>query len=253
MAVNIGIISGEGGVGKTTTSINLGMALNHFGYDVTVVDANLSTPNVGVYLGVSKVPVHLHHALLGKKNIQEAVYSHHSGTKIVPASISISHIGNYGVDSLRKALVDLDKVTDVVLIDGAAGLGNETMATVNASDKIIVVTNPELPAITDALKTIKLCDKLRKEVIGVVVSRYGRKQDVSIENIKAMLEVPIIGIIPRDVAIKDALRMNDSVVITHPMSDSSIGFKKLAANLLGVEYEPSYEQPVSFWKRIFKK
>jgi MinD-like ATPase involved in chromosome partitioning or flagellar assembly len=85
----IAFISGKGGVGKTTTVVGLGTALNHFGKNVTIVDANLSTPNVALHFGVPIVPVSLHDVLRGKKDIMEAVYLHKSGTKIIPGSIEI--------------------------------------------------------------------------------------------------------------------------------------------------------------------
>jgi septum site-determining protein MinD len=83
----IAVISGKGGVGKTTTAINLGTALNKFGKDVIIVDANLTTPNVGLHLGAPIVPVNLNHVLLGKAKVADAVYEHESGTKIVPSSL----------------------------------------------------------------------------------------------------------------------------------------------------------------------
>ena len=71
MSKLITITSGKGGVGKTTTAINLGAALNAFGKDVVVLDANLTTPNVGLHLGAPLVPVSLNHVLSGKANIIE--------------------------------------------------------------------------------------------------------------------------------------------------------------------------------------
>ena len=59
------ITSGKGGVGKTTTAINLGAAINHFGRDVLIVDGNLTTPNVGIHFGSPEVPVNLNHVLSG--------------------------------------------------------------------------------------------------------------------------------------------------------------------------------------------
>ena len=59
----ITIASGKGGVGKTTTSINLGAAINSFGKEVIIVDANLSTPNIGLHLGAPIVPISLNHIL----------------------------------------------------------------------------------------------------------------------------------------------------------------------------------------------
>ena len=86
------IISGKGGVGKTTTAINLGAALNSFGKEVIVVDANLTTPNVGLHLGAPIVPVNLNHVLLGKAKISDAIYEHESGTKIIPSSLSVKEL-----------------------------------------------------------------------------------------------------------------------------------------------------------------
>src|SRR4030043_2044422 len=79
------ITSGKGGVGKTTTAINLGAAMNYFGKDVLIIDGNLSTPNVGIHLNSPEVPINLHHVLSKKAEAYEAVYEHESGMKIMPS------------------------------------------------------------------------------------------------------------------------------------------------------------------------
>ena len=81
------ITSGKGGVGKTTTAINLGAAMNQFGKDVLIIDGNLTTPNVGIHLNSPEAPVNLNHILLGKAEPFEAVYEHESGVKIIPSSL----------------------------------------------------------------------------------------------------------------------------------------------------------------------
>jgi septum site-determining protein MinD len=235
----IGILSGKGGVGKTSSSINLGAALNFFGKDVTIVDANLSTPNIGLYLGAPVVPINLHHALNGKHHITEAVYLHPAGIKIVPAGISVDELMGVNPDKLNKVIKGLENTTDIVIVDGAAGLGREANATFESADKILIVTNPEIPAITDALKTIKIAEEFGKEVVGVILCRTKPNNlDVSLKNIETILEKPVIGIIPEDKSVREALVKKDSVVYTHPNSKASIGYKKLAANLIGERYKP---------------
>ena len=95
MAKIIVINSGKGGVGKTTTAINLGAGLNSLSKNVVVVDANLNTPNVGIHLGAPIVPITLNHVLKGKADIEDAVYEHSSGTKIIPSSLSIKELTKF--------------------------------------------------------------------------------------------------------------------------------------------------------------
>ncbi len=254
MTLYIGIVSGKGGVGKTTTAVNLGSALNYFDRNVTIVDGNLSTPNIGIHLGVPVVPINLHHVLQGKNHITEAVYSHPVGTKIVPASISLDDIKNTTPDALVKAVRNLDGHGDIVIIDGAAGLGREALATINASDQLIIITNPEMPAITDALKTIRLSEELGKKVLGVVLTRTRpNNMDIALKNIESILEKPIIGIIPEDKSVREALVKKDSVVYTHPKSGAAVAYKKLAANLLGQDYTEIVVQNDGFLRKVMKR
>ena len=165
------ITSGKGGVGKTTTAINLGAAINHFGHDVLVIDANMSTPNVGIHLNSPEVPISLNHVLRKKAYPFEAVYEHASGIKIMPSSLSVKELKNIRMDRFKSFKKDFLKISDYVIIDGAAGLGNEAVYAMDIADEIIIVTNPEMPAITDALKTVKVAQGLKIPVTGVIMTR----------------------------------------------------------------------------------
>jgi septum site-determining protein MinD len=246
----IGVISGKGGVGKTTTSINLGASINYFGKTATVLDANLTTPNVGVYIGVPVLPVTLHDVLRGKKEVHDALFLHKSGTRFITASIALKDLKRVDPKKLVRAVKDLDGSADYLLIDCAAGLGREAIHAVKSVDEIIMVTNPEMAAVTDALKTVRLCKEFGKTIVGVVVTKTNAKnQDMPLKDIEEMLEVPIIGVIPEDRAVKESHVQKDAVVHTHPKSAASINYKKLAASLLGIEhYEEQLERaPMTVW------
>jgi septum site-determining protein MinD len=247
MAKLITITSGKGGVGKTTTAINLGAALNALGKEVIVLDANLTTPNIGLHLGAPLVPTSLNHALAGKTNIIEAVYEHESGMKIVPSSLSVRELGNINHSKLKEVGKKLKKIADFVIYDSAAGLGEEAVAAIESADELIIVTNPEILAVTDALKTAKLAEEMKKKVRGVIVTRTsGSRSEMPLENIREMLELPILGIIPEDEDVKEALVMKDALIHTHPNSRVAKAYRKIAANIAGVRYKER-----GFFGRIF--
>ena len=238
----IGCVSAKGGVGKTTSAINLAAALNHFGKSVTLVDANLTTPNVGIYLGVPIAPVTLHDVLRGKKDTREAIFQHKSGVKIVPASISIKDAKRVDPNRLGSAIRDLDGHSDFVVVDSAPGITKESLASMKVANEVIVITNPEMPSVTDALKTVKLCKELGKEVLGVLVTKTNAKNaDMSLKAIEQILEVPIIGVIPEDRAVKFALANKEAVVHNHPTSAAAVQYKRLAADLLSIKYSERVE------------
>ncbi|MEK6854882.1 MAG: cell division ATPase MinD [Nanoarchaeota archaeon] len=230
----ITITSGKGGVGKTTTAINLATALNFFGKDVIIVDANLTTPNVGLHLGAPIVPISLNHVLSGKAKISDAIYEHESGTKIIPSSLSINELRKINHSKLKELSKKLKKMADIIIFDSAAGLGDEAIAAIESGDELIIVTNPEIPAVTDALKTSKLIEQLGKSVKGVIVTKVnGSKSEMPVSNIRDMLELPILGVIPEDKRVQSALAMKDALIHVYPKCKASLEYKRIAARLIG--------------------
>lgn len=243
----ITITSGKGGVGKTTTAINLGTALNSFGKEVIIVDANLTTPNVGLHLGAPIVPVNLNHVMQGKAKVTDAIYEHDSGTKIIPSSLSVKELRKINPEKLKDITKRLRGLADFVILDSAAGLGDEATKSMEAADELVIVTNPEITAVTDALKTVKLAQELGKSVKGVIVTRVaGDKNEMSIGNVKEMLDLPVLGVVPHDKNILASLRHKDSVTHLYPYSRSALAYKRIAAKMAGI----SYDEP-SFWQKLF--
>lgn len=248
------ITSGKGGVGKTTTAINLGAAINYFGKDVLIIDGNLTTPNIGIHLNSPEVPINLNHVLLGKAEPFESVYEHESGIKIIPSSLSVKELKKLKPEKIRDFKKDFGKIAEYVIVDSAAGLGNEASSAIKMADELIIVTNPEIPALTDALKTVKLAEQLKKPVLGAIVTRV-RKDEVEAqpETVKEMLEIPVLGMIPEDITVKKSLNLKDAVVHTHPKSKPARAYKEIASKLLDTPYNSNkdIENPLTvFFKKI---
>ncbi|MDP3728494.1 MAG: cell division ATPase MinD [bacterium] len=244
----IGLLSGKGGVGKTSTAINLAAGLNSYGKQTIIIDANLTTPNIGIHLGSPSNSITLHHVLQGKNSIHEALYRHHSGLYFIPGSLALENMEKLKVNNL-KAIKELK--TDYIILDGAAGLGKEALATLEHCDELLIVTNPELPAMTDALKTIRIAEELGKEVKGIIVTRTKKdKFDISLRNIEAMLEKPIIGVIPEDPTLREALALKGSIVYTHPHSNAARSYLRLAAAICGQKGEE--EMKLNWIDKFFK-
>ncbi len=248
MARIIAINSGKGGVGKTTTAINLGASLNKLGKEVIIIDANLNTPNVGLHLGAPIVPITLNHVLKGKSEIEDAIYEHSSGTKIIPSSLSVKELTKFNLKKFSEKVGKLRDRADFVIIDSAAGFGEEVIATIQCADEIIIVTNPEMPAVTDALKAVKVARNMGKTVNGVIVTRHNdAKYEMPLSSIKSMLETPIIGVIPEDKSVKEALNQRDAVIHTHPRSKASRRYYEIARKISGEKVK----EDKNFLSRLF--
>ena len=246
------ITSGKGGVGKTTTAINLAAAMNYFKRDVLVIDGNLSTPNVGIHLNAPEVPINLNHILKGKAEPFEAVYEHESGIKIMPSSLSIRELKNTKSERMKDFRNEFKKISENIIMDSAAGLGMEAMAAMQVADELIIVTNPEMPAITDALKAVKLAQQIKKPVRGVIVTRV-MKDDIELspDVVRDMLEVPILGMVPEDDSVKKSISMKRAVVHSHPKSKAARAYKEIVAKMLNIRYDSDSDKE-TFTERFSK-
>lgn len=247
------ITSGKGGVGKTTTAINLGAAINYFGKNVLVIDGNLSTPNIGLHLNSPEVPINLNHVLANKADPAEAIYEHESGLKILPSSLSVKELKKIKPERLKDFREYFIELADYIIVDSSAGLGHEAQAVMDMADELIIVTNPEMPAIADALKAIKLGEQKKKPILGVIVTRVKKNQiEMQPETVKEMLEVPILGMIPEDLDVQRSLSIKDAVVHTHPKSKPSRAYKEIAARLIDEIYDSDKDKE-KMLRRLLKK
>ena len=246
----ISVVSGKGGVGKTTLVSNLGAALVKRGKNIIILDGNVTTPNLSFHLGIPLYPITLHDVLKKKMPIESAIYHHESGLKIIPASLSYEAVKEVDMDRFQAVLLKLLGKADIVIVDSAAGLGKEALSAINVADDLIVITNPDLPSVTDALKTIKIAEEKGTRILGVVVNRIKNlKHEMSLNEIKSILEVPIIAAVPEDLAIPRSIAKRMPAVHHKPNSRASLEFHRLAARILG---EPWVEIKRKSWlERLF--
>jgi septum site-determining protein MinD len=244
------VSSGKGGVGKTTLVANLASALAEFNQNVVAVDCNMTTSNLGIHLGIPVYPKTLQHVLDGEARIKDAMYYHPNGFRVIPSDVSLSKNIVPRSHELFDVFYKLVGNTDFVLIDAAAGLGHESLASLDAADELLIVTNPELPALMDALKLKRMADKMATNSLGVVVNKVkGEDNEYHANDIENFLDAPIIGIIPDDIAVRDSIASKEPVVISKPNSKAALQMKALAAKLIGREFnaKPSMSHRLFGW------
>ncbi len=249
----IDICSGKGGVGKTVVASNLGVALQKFYKKTAVIDFNFTTSHLSLYFGIYSHPITLNHVLRNEARLEEAIYSHHSGLKIVPGSLKLRDIIDIDVSNLRNLLKTTFSNFDIVLLDSAPGLGKEALMALQASDEVLYVANPNIPSLVDIVKCNQVINRLENKPIpiGLIVNRVKNKvYEIKNDEIIRFTELPIIGVIPEDENILSSFNKRTLVTLSKKRSKSKKEFFKIAAKLTGVKYEYSIFEKI---KRIFKK
>jgi septum site-determining protein MinD len=226
----IGVISGKGGVGKTTTTANLSAALGLLKKRVLAVDCNPGSPDLSIHLGLYRRPMRA------------------SGKGIIslPYGIDLMQAGAYekkGRQITRRLLRRLGY--DFIILDGPPVNYDRVL---DLSDSVLVVTNPEVTAAADAIRAVKRAAQRRVQVAGIVLNCIRGWGDRSFRlSLPRLLEAPLLAVIPESPRINACVADGTPVVRRYTNCGASIEFKRLAARLAGVRYE------VGFFQRITGK
>jgi len=244
----IGVISGKGGVGKTTVASNLAALLSkEFKKDVVIIDANVTTSHLSLSLGMYYCPITLNHVLKGEKDVIESMYDHPSGMKVIPASLQLEELEGVDISGLSGVIDDLRGKVDYVILDAAPGLGREAYAALRASDEIIFVTNPNMPATADVIKTRDVVKGLEKKSLGVVLNMYNdHSYELSKSEVEILTGLPVISLVPTDKNVAISLNERNPVSLHKPRAPSSREMVRLAEHISGEKRE-------TFLSRLIKR
>lgn len=231
------IASGKGGTGKTTTTVNLGTALALLGKKTVIIDADIGMANLGLLLGLERSPVILHEVLSGKADVKEAVYEGPGGVYVIPSGISLQGFQNTDPEKLQEVMTTLIEDMDFILIDAPAGISKDGVIPLAIADKVILVVNPELSSMSDALKTKVLTEMLGGEIGGAILNRAGlERTEINKQNVADLLNVDVIEMVPEDSNVRRSATFKTPIVIKTPNSPAAVAFKRLAAYVSDIDF-----------------
>ncbi len=205
-AVVIAVGAGKGGTGKTTFSINLGVALAEMGRRTILMDADASMSNLSTYMGMepNTLKTTLHEVLAGEAEPEKAVYKAFSDNlRVVPSGLSIEGFLKMDRSLLKDVIEYFSRDADFIVIDTPAGYNKELALSLAASDHLILVLNPDEGSMTDGLKVQEMARILDVNVLGIVLNRYDMKNPFfSRSQVEAHFGSPVIAMLPEEPGVR---------------------------------------------------
>lgn len=262
MGKAIVVTSGKGGVGKTTSTANIGTALALQSRKVCLVDMDIGLRNLDVILGLENRIINdiidvvegrakLHQAIIKDKRFNDQLF-------LLPAA---QHADKSAIneEQMIELIGELKKDYDFVLIDCPAGIEQGFKNSIAAADDAILVTTPEISAIRDADRIIGLIEQTSIQQPKLIINRIRKSmmqkgEVMDIEEITRHLSVELLGIIFEDDEVVRSSNKGNPVVLD-PDHVSSQGYRNIARRLLGdtVPLMSLKEEKQSFWKKLFGK
>lgn len=221
------LLCGTAGSGKTTVARHLAIALKHFGYDVLLVDADLSTPKLCHHFNIPLVKRTIQDVLLGKLPLTSALYQAPSGIKLLLAGLAENPTP---LPHPATLLPQLSTLADIVIIDTPSRdlrfypLGTET----------ILVTTPDFPSILDTKKLTR-----QTTVNGIILNRAHHDHlEITPSNARDIIGKKILGTIPEEPRMRETIRNGYSLLELYPDNPATASINQIAANLMNLEYHP---------------
>jgi len=235
------VASGKGGTGKTTTTLALGMALSER-HDVTVVDADTGMANLLFHAGLADAPVTLQDLLVPEGSapdaavdVADATYDRY-GMRVVPCGTSLAAFERSDPARLRAVVAELAADTDVLLLDSPATLASKSaVLPIVLADRVVVVTQPTIPALSDALKVQEYAGSYGTGVAGVLFNKVRGDLGAVDERAERYFEGPTLGAVPDSDAARAARDAGEPLLAHAPDSDAARAFR---AATEGVDPEP---------------
>lgn len=238
-ATVVTITSGKGGVGKTTTAANIGVALARLGQRVVMIDADIGLRNLDVVMGLEQRIVYdLVDVVEGRCRLRQAMIKHKQvgDLYLIPAAQTRDKTAVSPADMIH--ITDkLRNDFDFVFIDSPAGIERGFRNAIAPADSVLIVTNPEVSAVHDADRIIGLIEAENKGPGKLIINRIKgemvkRGEMLSAEDVTDILGIEIIGIVPEDDYVVSA--SNNGVPVTlNENSRAGIAFNNIARRLMG--------------------
>lgn len=234
------ITSGKGGVGKTTSTANIGAGLSQLDKKVIIVDTDLGLRNLDVVMGLENLIVYnLVDVIEGNCRLKQALIrdKRYENLYLLPSAQTKDKTA-ITPGQMKKLTSELREEYDYVLLDCPAGIEQGFQNAIAGADRAIVVTTPEVSAIRDADRIIGLLETNQIKRIDLIINRIRmdmvQKGDMmSVDDVTEILAVPLIGAIPDDKQIVISTNQGETVIGSGVISGKV--YENICKRILGVE------------------
>jgi septum site-determining protein MinD len=256
MSEVIVVTSGKGGVGKTTTSANIGTGLSALGKRVVLIDTDIGLRNLDVVMGLeSRIVYNLVDVCEGKCRIKQALIrdKRHPSLYLMP-SAQTRDKSAVRPEQMVRMIAQLKEQFDYIILDCPAGIEQGFKNAIAGADRAFVVTTPEVSAIRDADRIIGLLEAEEFKQIDLIINRMRpdmvRRGDMmSANDVVDILSLHLIGIIPDDESVVIAANQGEPIVGNNSLAGRS--YQDICQRILGKEVPfMEFDKSISFWTRV---
>lgn len=256
MSEVIVVTSGKGGVGKTTTSANVGTGLAAMGKKVVLIDTDIGLRNLDVVMGLeNRIVYNLVDVVEGNCRIKQALIKdkRHPSLYLLPSAQTKDKTA-VREEQMVKMIDYLKQHFDYIILDCPAGIEQGFKNAIAGADRALVVTTPEVSAIRDADRIIGLLEANEFTKIDLIINRLRidmvRRGDMmSSADVIDILSIPLIGIVPDDENVVIATNQGEPLVGNNTLAGKA--YQNICCRVLGQEIPfMEFEKGISFWTRV---
>ena len=236
--------SGKGGVGKTTTTANLGMALARKGRQVALVDADFGLRNLDLLLGLENRIVYTAvEVVAGECRLEQALVKDKREPKLVllPAAQNRNKEA-VSPEQMKQLIGGLTPTYDYIIVDCPAGIEMGFKNAIAAATEALIVTTPEIAAVRDADRVVGLLEAHDVKQMQLIVNRLRpamvqANDMMSVQDVQELLAIPLLGVVPEDERVIVSTNKGEPLVLAEDTSMAGKAFDNIARRLEGEKVE----------------